>query len=728
MAGIQFKFWVTKAASWRGAFVLLSSLTFASSSDALSLGRLSGVPVLGQPFNGSVAATIAPTERLESECVKADLYSGEDKINPNNVRVEVQGQGEARQIRIRSTQRLSEPLLTVYLEAGCDARISRRYTLFVDPVSAAMPSSDGGSQAEESLATARPAAEAVTASPRNVGTSDLSPSAARPRAPRASLSRARPEAVRTAKAVVPIAKNAKGTAASSAAGGSRLTVELAAPGAAAGTAFSSFQMSRDLSFPVDDAESARRKELRVLRDALMAEIEGKVQPGEFAKRVQDLEAANDKLLKEAANARAQVAAERAKRERIEQESFPSWLFYTVLGALGAVLAAGFFLWRRRGVEDEGHSVVDQVFSRHSELAGESQVSQLSVLPQEGHVTAVDIETPENETDSIKWYERFMPSRRKGLTPSDLPATMPMTEAKQRAMAQVDSAFFQSQSHAAEVDSTQLSNQKRPDTRAQDAQRRIVPSPLTPHEQMAVNEMADISQEAEFFMEIGENDRAISLLEGSLGPDHGLTPIPQLYLFDLYRKTGNQSAYEQLRSQFAERFNAHVPDWEEDPANFRRELADYPRALEQVCRGWRSDSIVSTLESLLVDDTRGSRLGFDLPAYREVIFLYGIAKQLEMDGDESGFELSLGASSLPTPQLVGSVPKPLPGADVDFELPMEGETQAQDTQVMTTPITASAPAKAAGASTSGQTITLDNSSIDFDLEFDEHKSAGPTKKP
>jgi hypothetical protein len=347
---------------------------------------------------------------------------------------------------------------------------------------------------------------------------------------------------------------------------------------------------------------------------------------------------------------------------------------------------------------------------------------------------VDIDPFESEAESIKWYERFLPSRRKGLTPSDLPATMPMTEARQRAaMANVDSAFFQSQSHSANPDSALNKNLQRPDTRAQDAQRRIVPSPLTPHEQLAVNEMADISQEAEFFMEIGEDDRAIALLEGSLGAEHGLTPIPQLYLFDLYRKVGNQKGYDELRAKFAERFNAHVPTWDEDPENFKRDLADYPRALEQVCRGWRSDTIVSTLESLLVDDTRGSRLGFDLPAYREVIFLYGIAKQLELDSDEdSSFELGLGSSALATPQLVGSIPKPVPGADVDFELPIDGEVsvlaQTLDTVHMHHDVPAHASiAKPAGANNLNQKITLDNSSIDFDLEFDERKHAAP-KKP
>ena len=44
--------------------------------------------------------------------------------------------------------------------------------------------------------------------------------------------------------------------------------------------------------------------------------------------------------------------------------------------------------------------------------------------------------------------------------------------------------------------------------------------------------------------------------------------------------------------------------------------------------WPTDQIVPYLESLLIDDRDGNRVGFDLPVYREIMFLIGIAYELQ----------------------------------------------------------------------------------------------------
>jgi hypothetical protein len=178
------------------------------------------------------------------------------------------------------------------------------------------------------------------------------------------------------------------------------------------------------------------------------------------------------------------------------------------------------------------------------------------------------------------------------------------------------------------------------------------------ELVAVSEVADISQEAEFFIEIGEYQRAIDLLEQHIGPEYEITPVPQLYLFDLYRRTGKRAEYEKLHAEFTRKYNAHVPRWADDPALNQRELLDYERALEHICRVWPGTDVTYELETLLVDDTDGQRLGFDLPAYRDIIFLYGIAKQLSLDDEE--FDVGLPASGVSVQSHGGDT--------VDFELP------------------------------------------------------------
>jgi pilus assembly protein FimV len=684
---------IVKKASCLISLVCALFVASASPAQALSLGRISGTPVLGQPFTGTILATLAPGERLESECVKADLYNGEDKINPNNVRLEVLGSSDSRQIRIRTSQRLTEPLLTVYLEAGCDSRSSRRYTLFVDPVSVSAPQADAGAQADESAAAPRQEfAPQTPAQPRTLA------QASSPRAGVKAPARAANVTPRAPRKAAPVAKP------STAKTQPRLTLDLAAP-SAAGSAFNTFALTRELGAAVDDTETARRKELRVLRDALMAEIEGKVQPGEFAKRVKELESANEKLLTEATTARAQAAAERTRREQLERETYPAWVFKALLTALAAALAIAAWLWWRNRSQEEELSVAQQVFA--PQAAPVETNSELNNLSNEIRGNAVGL-NPVDSPDSIRWYERFMSSKKKRSSPSDLAVTMPMST-RTSSRHNDDSIEFDSQGGIAvkempAVGGDSLAFAKENEARIQDRQRRVVLIPLTPHEQLAVHEVADITQEAEFFVELGENERAIALLENSLDGDSGLIPVTQLFLLDLYRKTDNQQSYNTLRDGFIERFNAYVPTWEEDPNISGRELADYPRALEQVCRSWRSNNIVPTLEALLVDDTRGSRLGFDLPAYREVIFLYGIAKQLELDSDGLKLDLELSNSagnSLGNGELIDAG-----DGGIDLELPIDL-------------MPSSAP--------SNQSTKNDPHSVDFDLDFDSSVPINSPKK-
>ena len=68
-----------------------------------------------------------------------------------------------------------------------------------------------------------------------------------------------------------------------------------------------------------------------------------------------------------------------------------------------------------------------------------------------------------------------------------------------------------------------------------------------------------------------------------------------------------------------------PAWdEEENPDAPASLEDFPRLVENVCKLWSDDQALPYLESLLVDDRDGERVGFDLPVYREIIMLIGIA--------------------------------------------------------------------------------------------------------
>jgi hypothetical protein len=143
--------------------------------------------------------------------------------------------------------------------------------------------------------------------------------------------------------------------------------------------------------------------------------------------------------------------------------------------------------------------------------------------------------------------------------------------------------------------------------------------------VSIDELLDLEQQAEFFVVLGQDDAAIDLLVEHLRHTGGGSPLPYLKLLEIYRRRGDLADYERTRSRFNHRFNAYAPEWEVDLQSGRT-LVDYPGVLPRLQRVWsRPLDSMAELESLLFRKTRGEL--FDLPAYREVLFLYSLARDL-----------------------------------------------------------------------------------------------------
>ncbi|MCH8618621.1 hypothetical protein [Undibacterium sp. TS12] len=156
----------------------------------------------------------------------------------------------------------------------------------------------------------------------------------------------------------------------------------------------------------------------------------------------------------------------------------------------------------------------------------------------------------------------------------------------------------------------------------------------------VEEISDVTQEAEFWISVNDPQRAIEILEPQAEIDHPESPVPWLYLLDLYRVTGNKEKYDTMRDRFVVFFNANIPEFEVDPASLPgRQLEDFEHLMSRICRLWTSNEILPFLESLLVDDRDGKRMGFELPVYRDILLLISVANELErlnaFGGDRAG---------------------------------------------------------------------------------------------
>ena len=143
--------------------------------------------------------------------------------------------------------------------------------------------------------------------------------------------------------------------------------------------------------------------------------------------------------------------------------------------------------------------------------------------------------------------------------------------------------------------------------------------------MSIEELIDLEQQAEFFVVIGQDSAAIDLLVEHLRLTGGGSPLPYLKLMEIYHRLGEQDAYARTRSRFNDRFNAYAPAWAEGVQQGRG-LEGYPGVVPRLCQVWgRPLDAMAELEALLFRKSRGDL--FDLPAYREVLFLYAVARDL-----------------------------------------------------------------------------------------------------
>jgi pilus assembly protein FimV len=143
--------------------------------------------------------------------------------------------------------------------------------------------------------------------------------------------------------------------------------------------------------------------------------------------------------------------------------------------------------------------------------------------------------------------------------------------------------------------------------------------------VSIEELIDLEQQAEFFVVLGQDESAIDLLVEHLRSTGGGSPLPYLKLLEIYRRRGDREAYERTRARFNHRFNAYAPEWEADPLQGRT-LEDYPDVMPRLQQVWvRPLDAMAELEALLFRKSRGEL--FDLPAYREVLFLYALARDL-----------------------------------------------------------------------------------------------------
>lgn len=190
------------------------------------------------------------------------------------------------------------------------------------------------------------------------------------------------------------------------------------------------------------------------------------------------------------------------------------------------------------------------------------------------------------------------------------------------------------------------------------------------ESRLIEELIDLEQQAEFFIVLGQEEAAIDLLVDHLRSTGGGSPLPYLKLLEIYKRRSEREAYDRTRARFNHRLpNAVAPDWDEDVQQ-GRSLEDYPNIIARLQMAWSTPlDAMAELESLLFRKSRGEL--FDMPAYRDLLFLYSLSRDLlDREPLDSGnvdvlLPLSEGAT-FTEPMPLDESPEGMPSGLLDFE--------------------------------------------------------------
>ncbi len=568
--------------------IAIASVLACQAGWALGFGPVRATAYLGYPLDLSVPLQLQPGESVNESCLSAAVSSGDSPLPPSAVSVSlVQSPGGVDpRVRVRTTGRIDEPFVTVTVTLGCEARLSRQFTVFADPPPTAPvlePSSRAAAPTvvsevrAEAPAAAVPAGAIVAPPPNSRRASSggvRREASSAVQRPVAAVNRSRAAAVPEVAPTPPAEKTPLAEAVRSSSG----TVVKAESVARLRLDAPVVTMASDQAY----AEVLKQREQEALKTAKIAVDVAQAANNSAAQRVAAMEASVQALRKE--NAEQRATMERL-RGQLGDSGLADGLMPWLAGACIALAGlAGFFFVRMRrldAVRAQTWLDVRGPLTRQSEfdtvgVGGDSGFVSPQAQPAEPAPAAVAA-VPE-----VPVAELAVPSARPAQpAPSRFAETQP--------------------SSAYELD--------------QGAQGHDI----------SIEELLDVEQQAEFFIVLGQDDAAIDLLTSHVMASGGASPMPYLKLLEIYRRIGDQTSYERTRKRFNARFNGVAPEWTADP-NTGRSLDEYPEVMHRIERVWvRPVDAMADLQTLMFRND--SNLLFELPAYRDIMLLFTLARDL-----------------------------------------------------------------------------------------------------
>jgi pilus assembly protein FimV len=580
--------------------------SMGASTLALSVGALQGATVVGRPLE--VRANVSFDAReAQAACLGAEVYYGEYRVPRDQVQVSLrQREGGEATVHVASARPVDEPFVTVVVSAGCSANaVTRRFVLLAEAP---------GEPAAALAAAALPAATRVAgagavqgqglAASRAPGlrTADLSTQAARP-APRSGPAR---DADKPRKERI---------AAASAAGASRLRLDVAAPGAWQSPWL---RVSTEMK-AAPAADATQRAAAALLWQAINAQPHDLLRMGD---RIRSLETELASLQAMSLKHRSDIASMRDEVRSAPGGGSP----WTLAGAIAvlAALTAAFLAWRRGD-------------ARRADAAPE---------------WFGDANGPRTDLDALEAAAQPVRAFAASVPPHADPAMAPplLTERFEPGEAPPDT---QPSPFLLDMDDS-------PATRI------AKPAPKRPSGgELQVTALADTLQEAGFLVSIGFPERAIDVLRTHLEGATRPSPLAWLELLHLCRELDDAEGVHEAEASFRRLYGEEPPRPESTTG-----LEACEPALTRVMAAWPAREVLDVIEDLLFSPPEALGGYASLHAWRDLMWLYEVAQDTlrgaaqagsRPDFADSGAEMTLeGLQGI-------DLSRAAPGFALDFDL-------------------------------------------------------------
>ncbi len=634
-----------KKRPWSSWVIAFAAVAAGGQASAAGFGAAAGGAgaLLGQPLDFAVQLRLEPGETLTPACLSAEVTVGERRLPAAQVRTLVETMAaDLALVRVISSQAIDEPVVGIQLNAVCNLRLSRRYVVLADPPTASQPVAQSvapsvaqpppPSQAAAPLELT-PALEATAEPPRATSSAGMLVPVAATR-----TVAARVPAGDLAAAAAPAAKAAR-AAVAALARPERLVQERRSAAAARSDTTRRPRAEPTPRLRLEPAEPSAEEQIveqaiQAVAEAASAARAAASTASATSARIASLERTVEQLRAEARTSREQAAALRAQLEASDGGGRSVW----PLALAAAVFAgiAGWMAWRLNAVQREQQRGWRAMAGSAAALlgdeparAGRAAGPATSDAAQGRQITSpIPFVTAEVKLPS----PAAPPARPRSGSPAWpppappdpwVPPVPPTASSAPPPAPPAASAARGEEPAPSPIEQTQpLTARPEPAPDAGPAARAAEPG--APRD-VSIEELIDLEQQAEFFVVLGQDEAAIELLVDHLRQTGGGSPLPYLKLLEIYRRRGDRNDYERTRSRFNHRFNAYAPDWGADLLAGLA-LEDYAGVIPRLQQVWpRPLDAMAELEALLFRKSRGEL--FDLPAYREVLFLYSLARDL-----------------------------------------------------------------------------------------------------